>query len=98
MPVELRPALALRLLHDFGLALVTDGESELAARQLGGLLTIYLEPPPQTVRVLAAQRTVTKPVITRALDTMGKLDLVSRRRDTADRRNVVIQRPVKGAL
>ena len=35
---------------------------------------------------------MTKPVITRALDTMGKLELVSRRRDEADRRNVVIQR------
>ena len=29
---------------------------------------------------------------------MGKLELVSRRRDEADRRNVVIQRTVKGAL
>jgi DNA-binding MarR family transcriptional regulator len=37
-------------------------------------------------------------VITRALDSMGKLDLVNRRRDAADRRNVVIQRTVKGAL
>jgi DNA-binding MarR family transcriptional regulator len=41
---------------------------------------------------------VTKPVITRALDTLGKLDLVSRRRDEADRRNVIIQRTVAGAL
>jgi len=37
-------------------------------------------------------------VITRALDTMGKLGLVARRRDSADRRNVVIQRTPKGAL
>ena len=37
-------------------------------------------------------------MITRALDTMGKLGLVSRRRDEADRRNVVIQRTAKGAL
>ena len=41
---------------------------------------------------------MTKPVITRALDTMGKLGLVARRRDDTDRRNVVIQRTVKGAL
>ena len=32
------------------------------------------------------------------LDTMGKHDLVARRRDEKDRRNVVIQRTVKGAL
>jgi DNA-binding MarR family transcriptional regulator len=29
---------------------------------------------------------------------MGQLDLVSRRRDDLDRRNVVIQRTVRGAL
>jgi DNA-binding MarR family transcriptional regulator len=62
------------------------------------LLTVYLEPPPHTVRGLAAKLGVTKPVITRALDTMGRLGLVSRRRDEADRRNVVVQRTVKGAL
>jgi DNA-binding MarR family transcriptional regulator len=41
---------------------------------------------------------VTKPVITRALDSLGKLDLVSRRRDDDDRRNVVIQQTAAGAL
>jgi DNA-binding MarR family transcriptional regulator len=41
---------------------------------------------------------VTKPVITRALDTMGGLDLVSRRRDDLDRRNVIVQRTVRGSL
>ena len=50
------------------------------------------------MRGLAAKLKVTKPVITRALDTMGKLELVARRRDEADRRNVVIQRTPKGAL
>jgi DNA-binding MarR family transcriptional regulator len=29
---------------------------------------------------------------------MGRLGLLSRRRDDADRRNVVVQRTVKGAL
>jgi DNA-binding MarR family transcriptional regulator len=62
------------------------------------LLTIYLEPPPHTVRGLAAKLDVTKPVITRALDTMGRLGLLSRRRDEADRRNVVVHRTVQGAL
>jgi DNA-binding MarR family transcriptional regulator len=96
--VELRPALALRLLRDFAVGLVTGEEPDLSARQIAILLMIYLEPPPHTVRGLAARLKVTKPVITRALDTMGKLELVSRRRDEADRRNVVIQRTVKGAL
>jgi DNA-binding MarR family transcriptional regulator len=96
--VEIRPSQALKLLHDLSYALVRDGEADLSARQLTVLLTVYLEPPPHTVRGLAAKLGVTKPVITRALDTMGRLGLLSRRRDEADRRNVIVQRTVKGAL
>ncbi len=77
---------------------VREGDVDLSARQTAILLTIYLEPPPHTVRGLAGRLAVTKPVITRALDSMGKLELVSRRRDEADRRNVIVQRTVKGAL
>jgi len=98
MAVEIRSSQALKLLHDFAHALVTDTEPDLSARQLAVLLTVYLEPPPHTVRGLAAKLEVTKPVITRALDAMGKLGLLARRRDEADRRNVVVQRTVKGAL
>jgi DNA-binding MarR family transcriptional regulator len=96
--IELRPSQALRLLHDLSFALVRDGEPDLSARQITVLLTVYLESPPHTVRGLASKLGVTKPVITRALDTMGRLGLLSRRRDDADRRNVVVQRTVKGAL
>jgi DNA-binding MarR family transcriptional regulator len=96
--MELRPAQALRLLHDFAHAVVTGEGPDLSARQLAVLLAIYLEPPPHTVRGLATKLNVTKPVITRALDTMGNLQLVARKRDPADRRNVIIQRTVKGAL
>jgi hypothetical protein len=56
---------ALRLLHEFTYALVNDGEPDLSARQLTVLLTIYLKPPPPTVRGLAANLNLTKPVITR---------------------------------
>jgi DNA-binding MarR family transcriptional regulator len=98
MSVKLRPAQALKLWHDVGLTLVRSGEVDLTTRQMVVLLTIYLEPPPHTVRGLAQKLGVTKPVITRALDAMGDLDLVSRRRDTVDRRNVVVQRTVKGSL
>ena len=98
MSIALRPIQALRLWHDVTLDLVRDGEQDLSARQVTILLTIYLETPPHTVRGLAPKLGVTKPAITRALDTMGKMELVSRRRDEADRRNVVVQRTVKGAL
>ena len=98
MTLTLRPSQALKLWHDVTLDLVRDGEQDLSARQTAILLTIYLEAPPHTVRGLAAKLGVTKPAITRALDTMGKMELVSRRRDEVDRRNVIVQRTVKGAL
>ena len=98
MSVTLRPAQALKLWQDVGLTLVRTAEVDLTSRQMVILLTIYLEPPPHTVRGLAQKLGVTKPVITRALDAMGDLDLVSRRRDPLDRRNVIIQRTVRGAL
>jgi DNA-binding MarR family transcriptional regulator len=96
--IRMRPAQALRLWHLFGLERVRAGEIDLSNRQMVVLLSIYLEPPPHTVRGLAEKLRVTKPVITRALDAMSDLDLVARRRDPADRRNVLIQRTVKGAL
>ncbi|MBB4040527.1 DNA-binding MarR family transcriptional regulator [Microvirga flocculans] len=97
MPIALSPLQSLKLWHDVHLDLVHQG-GDLSSRQIAILLTIYLEPPPHTVRGLARKLNVTKPVVTRALDTIGKLGLVSRRRDEADRRNVVIQRTVAGAL
>ena len=98
MPTELRPSQALRLWQDVVFALVRDGERDLTLRQMAVLLTVYLEPPPHTVRGLAEKLAVTKPVITRALDTMGRLGLVTRRRDDADRRNVLVHRTLEGAL
>ncbi|MEM7424721.1 MAG: MarR family transcriptional regulator [Pseudomonadota bacterium] len=78
--------------------MVRDDEPDLSARQMTVLLTVYLEAPPHTVRGLAAKLNVTKPVITRALDTMGRLGLLNRKRDPEDRRNVLVQRTVRGAL
>jgi DNA-binding MarR family transcriptional regulator len=97
MPSELRPSQALRLWHDVVLDLVRADARDLSLRQTAVLLSIYLEPPPHTVRGLARKLGVTKPVITRALDSMGRLGLLSRRRDTADGRNVLVQRTVEGS-
>ena len=98
MGVELRAEQALKLWQAVSMGLVHDDEPDLTLRQMTILLTVYLEPPPHTVRALAARLHVTKPVITRALDTMGRLKLLKRRRDEADRRNVVIQRTLEGSL
>src|SRR3954465_3346218 len=98
MPVQLRPSQALRLWLQVNLSEVRDKRPDLTMRQAAILLSVYLEPPPHTVRGLAAKLGVTKPVITRALDTMGKLELVTRRPDDADRPRALIQRPARGAL
>jgi len=98
MPGGFKPVQALRLWHDVTLDMVREDAVDLSQRQMAILLTIYLEMPPHTVRGLAKRLDVTKPVITRALDSMGSLDLVSRRRDDLDRRNVIVQRTVRGAL
>lgn len=87
----------LKLWLDVTVALVRDAAPDLSARQMAVLLVVYLEPPPQTVRGLAERLKVTKPAITRALDTLGRLDLLTRRRDDADRRDVIVQRTMAGA-
>jgi len=51
-----------------------------------------------TVRGLAAQIDITKPVITRTIDSLTILGLVKRVRDEKDKRSVFIQRTVKGAV
>jgi len=85
------------LWHRTMMAHVHNDDPDLTARQMAILLTVYLEAPPHTVRGLAEQLGVTKPVITRALDTMGTLGFVTRRRDERDRRNVLVQRTVEGS-
>src|SRR5918994_4098159 len=98
MTITLRPSQALRLWQQVTLSEVRDKRPDLTMRQATILLTIYLDPPPHTVRGLAARLDVTKPVITRALDTMGALKFVSRHRDERDKRNVLVKRTVEGAL
>ena len=98
MSIDLKPSQALGLWHSATLAQLELVGPDLTMRQLVILLHIYLKPPPHTVRGLAAKLDVTKPVITRALDTLGGMKLLSRKRDEADRRNVVITRTVAGAL
>jgi DNA-binding MarR family transcriptional regulator len=93
----IKPSQALYMWRDVNLDLVRAGAPDLSSRQYAILMTIYLDLPPHTVRGLAEKLQVTKPVITRALDTMGKLGLVSRERDRLDKRNVIIKRTVGGA-
>lgn len=98
MTSEPSPYAALSFWHRVALDMVSDDDVDLSARQFALLLTVYLETPPHTVRGLADRLGVTKPVITRALNTMGSLGLLARRRDETDRRNVLVHRTVAGSL
>lgn len=98
MSVELSATEALGLWYRVSLQQVRGEAHDLTLRQKAILLHIYMVPPPHTVRGLASTLGVTKPVITRALDTMGEMGLVTRERDDRDRRNVVIKRTVGGAM
>lgn len=98
MSVDLNPSQALGLWHSTCLQQVRDSDADLTLRQMTILLQIYLSPPPHTVRNLAVVLDVTKPVISRALDTMGHMGFVKRVRDAKDRRNVLVKRTVDGAL
>lgn len=98
MPITLRPTQALRLWQQVTLSEVQASMPDLSMRQMAILMIVYLDPPPHTVRGLAATLGVSKPVISRALDTMGSMKLVARRRDEEDRRNVLVRRTVEGAL
>ena len=71
---------------------------DLSARQMAVLLTVYMTPPPHTVRGLAEILNVSKPAITRALDRLGEYRLARRKSDARDRRSVLVQRTVMGSV
>ncbi|MBL8548700.1 MAG: MarR family transcriptional regulator [Hyphomonadaceae bacterium] len=95
--MELDQARALDLWRNVTVMAVRGEEPDLTARQLAVLMTVHLGPPPHTVRGLALALKVGKPAITRALDTLSRYDLVRRRRDPSDGRNVLVEKTVRGA-
>ena len=76
---------------------VRSGQPDLTNRQMALLLLVYLTPGPHTVRGLAQSLGVSKPVVTRALNTLGGLGYLRRERDQDDRRNVFVVRTNDGA-
>jgi DNA-binding MarR family transcriptional regulator len=76
---------------------VRSGEPDLTNRQMALLMLVYLTPGPHTVRGLARVLGVSKPVVTRALNTLGALGYLRRERDQDDRRNIFVVRTKDGA-
>ena len=75
---------------------VQSGQPDLTNRQMALMMLVYLTPGPHTVRGLANSLGVSKPVITRALNTLGSLGYLRRVRDEADRRNVFVAKTRTG--
>lgn len=71
---------------------------DLSTRQMAIMLTVYLIQPPHTVRSLAERLGISKPAICRALDALSAMDLIRRKKDEDDRRNVFIQRTISGSV
>lgn len=73
------------------------GAHDLSARQLALLMTVYLDPDEKhTIRSLSSQLMVSKPAICRAVDYLGRMNLLKRVRDPKDRRNVFVERTPEG--
>ena len=98
MSFQLKAVQALQLWRGAIVESVRRDGPDLSARQMALMLTIYLTPPPHTVRGLALSLNISKPAITRALDRLGELGLVKRKIDEADRRSVLVHRTVKGSV
>ncbi|MGB0747433.1 MAG: MarR family transcriptional regulator [Magnetospiraceae bacterium] len=96
--MDLQPHKALDLWRIATLEGVRQESPDLSARQMALLLTVYLTPPPHTVRGLAEALNVSKPAVTRAIDRLVAHDLIRRKPDEHDRRSVLIQRTVKGSV
>ncbi len=75
---------------------VRSGQPDLTNRQMALLMLIYLTPGPHTVRGIASTLGVSKPVVTRALNTLGSLGYLRRERDQDDRRNIFVVRTKDG--
>ncbi len=96
--MTIQPNQALDLWRRSVVRSVRNDSPDFSARQMAVLLSVYLTPPPHTVRGLAVELNVSKPAITRALDRLGEFGLVRRKTDENDRRSIEVQRTVKGSV
>ena len=71
---------------------------DLSQRQMAVLLSVYFLPPPHTLRSLSARLRISKPAICRAVDALSRWDLVRRKKDEEDRRNVFLNRTIAGSV
>jgi len=88
---------ALSFWHNVTSTALKEMPVDLSARQTAILLTVYLMPPPHSVKSIADGLQISKPAVCRAIDALEKDRLVKRSRDRHDNRNVLIGRTAKGS-
>lgn len=76
---------------------VRSGAPDLTNRQLALLMLVYRTRGPHTVRGLAQSLSVSKPVVTRALNKLGALGYLRRQCDEMDLRNIFVVTTDEGA-
>ena len=89
---------ALRFWHMVVSRGLKDLPYDLSQRQVAVLLTVYMVAPPHTIRNMAERLSISKPAVCRAVDALSALDLLKRKKDDADRRNVFLQRTIAGSV
>jgi len=88
---------ALHLWQSVTIAMVRADGPDFSARQMAILTAVYLDDHPHTVRSLAEALGVTKAVITRALDTLGRYRMIKRCADPRDKRSITVGRTALGS-
>lgn len=71
---------------------------DLSVRQMAIMLTAYLAPPPHSVKTLSERLNISKPAVCRAIKALNDEGLVKKKQDEGDRRNIFVQRTVKGSV
>ena len=89
---------ALKLWHRVMITVLDHKLPDMTQRQFALLLQVYLAQPPHTVRGLAAELSMSKPAVTRALNRLSSLGFLKRSPDEADRRSILVKRTVAGAV
>lgn len=97
-PTPSRALKALSFWHEVTVQSLKHMPCDLSSRQIGILLSVYLEGAPHSIKSLSDALGVSKPAVCRAIDSLEKLKLVKRQRDKDDKRNVLINRTVKGSV
>lgn len=89
---------ALNIWSNILLRSTKETKYELSSRQVLVLLHVYLTDPPHSIKSLTEVLGFSKAATCRAVDYLCEEGLVKRKRDTEDKRNVLINRSIAGLV